>query len=389
MWRNVRLILFVTIAMVSCSEQNLLEVEEMHSWRYLEYLHAKSSNPEKAFFTGMQVWRDKIFINIPRLYDNIPITFGWIPRFENAPTFDQPIRPFPDYSWQDAEGRGQCRGFVSTFRSRIDRCNRIWTIDSGKINALGSTPPLNPRVPCPPRILGFDLETGHFVKSVAVPNEVINNMTTFTYLSVEFVPGGDCDDMYIYLSDTLGWGLVVYDVKRNSFWRHEHNAFNPDPSKVWSSINGERFNMGDGLIGSTVATLNGERVFIFHPYARTTLFYVPLRFINDPTVKHLPVRPLMEQSSQGIPLATDRHNTVYMSMITETNVLRWNPSRFGPQPVLVAEDNKRFQVVADFSFDGDEVWLASNRLQGVINDSYFKNATNLRIMRLRKKRTGH
>jgi len=113
-------------------------VEELHSWRYLTYMGRESSNPEKAFLTGMQLWRDKIFINIPRLYDNIPITFGWIPRNEDKPTFDQPIRPFPNYFWQDGEGNGQCRGFISTFRYFLDsgsKCEIIlfkWSLACSK-----------------------------------------------------------------------------------------------------------------------------------------------------------------------------------------------------------------------------------------------------------------
>ena len=38
-----------------------------------------------------------------------------------------------------------------------------------------------------------------------------------------------CDDIYVYMSDVLRYGLVVYNLKEDKSWRISHNFFYPDP----------------------------------------------------------------------------------------------------------------------------------------------------------------
>jgi len=58
--------------------------------------------------------------------------------------------------------------------------------------------------------LAFDLVTGQHVRTAAFPDEVVTVNSTITYVSVDFVPGGGCDDFFVYISDTLGGGLLIY-----------------------------------------------------------------------------------------------------------------------------------------------------------------------------------
>lgn len=45
----------------------------------------------------------------------------------------------------------------------------------------------------------------------------------------------NCEDAYLYTSDFLGNGIVVYSWAKNDSWRIEHNYFHFDP------LNGETF----------------------------------------------------------------------------------------------------------------------------------------------------
>lgn len=40
---------------------------------------------------------------------------------------------------------------------------------------------------------------------------------------------GDCENIFVYLSDTTNPGLIVYDARRDSAWRIGNPAMFPDP----------------------------------------------------------------------------------------------------------------------------------------------------------------
>jgi len=97
----------------------------------------------------------------------------------------------------------------------------------------------------------------------------------------------------------------------------------------------------------------------------------------------LPVKVLMRQNSQGIPLTTDAQNNLLFSPLSEMAIYKWNPN-FEQPPQLLAMDAERMQVLSDFDFDGEQLWFSSNRLQAFLSNNYFNDSTNLRIMRLQK-----
>lgn len=80
-----------------------------------------------------------------------------------ANMFLQLAQPYPSWDWHQDAAAGQpennnCSGLVSVFRTRADRCNRLWVLDSGVVDSL-----VNFRVACPPKILIFDLTTDTLV----------------------------------------------------------------------------------------------------------------------------------------------------------------------------------------------------------------------------------
>jgi hypothetical protein len=53
------------------------------------------------------------------------------------------------------------------YRTRVDRCNRLWVVDSGVITTLDNFSPV-----CPPKIFVFDLQTDTLVHNIVLPREV-------------------------------------------------------------------------------------------------------------------------------------------------------------------------------------------------------------------------
>lgn len=55
--------------------------------------------------------------------------------------------------------------------------------------------------------------------------------------------------MFIYISDTVEPGIVVYDSVRDMTWRVSHPAMYPDPDFAQSDIQGYKFVLMDGIVG--------------------------------------------------------------------------------------------------------------------------------------------
>lgn len=53
---------------------------------------------------------------------------------------------------------------ISTFRIRVDECDRLWVIDSGLADILGS-----PKQHAPPALVIFDLKTDKLIRRYSFP----------------------------------------------------------------------------------------------------------------------------------------------------------------------------------------------------------------------------
>lgn len=63
---------------------------------------------------------------------------------------------------------------ISTFRIRVDECDRLWVIDSGLADILG-----NPKQIAPPAIVLFDLNTDRFIKRYTLKPEDMKDSSFF------------------------------------------------------------------------------------------------------------------------------------------------------------------------------------------------------------------
>lgn len=149
---------------------------------------------------------------------------------------------------------------ISTFRIRVDECDRLWVMDSGLADILG-----NPKQIAPPALVIFDLNTNKLIRRFIIPSSQIKsdtffanvvsssgplgtfqhiNLRTFSYengiqsiffcfLSFSFkivdVPKNGCDDAFAYVPDLGAYATVVYSFKTDKSWRVKHNFFYFDP----------------------------------------------------------------------------------------------------------------------------------------------------------------
>lgn len=101
----------------------------------------------------------------------------------------------------------RCHGLVSVFRMEVDKCDRLWVLDTGAINLANSVDQL-----CPAKLDVFDLKTDTHIRRFIIPANQTLKDSLFTNIVVEIL-NDNCEDAYAYMSDVFQYGLVVYSYK--------------------------------------------------------------------------------------------------------------------------------------------------------------------------------
>lgn len=63
---------------------------------------------------------------------------------------------------------------ISTFRLRVDECDRLWVMDTGLADILGS-----PNQYKPPAIVIFDLNTDKLIRRFVIPEDSVKDDSFF------------------------------------------------------------------------------------------------------------------------------------------------------------------------------------------------------------------
>lgn len=106
-----------------------------------------------------------------------------------------------------ANKRNRCQGLVSVFRMEVDKCDRLWVLDTGAINLAKRVDQI-----CPVKLDVFDLKTDRHIKRFLIPTNQTSKDSLFTNIAVEIIDD-NCENAYAYISDVFQYGLVVYSYK--------------------------------------------------------------------------------------------------------------------------------------------------------------------------------
>nr|QHN70681.1 yellow-d [Limenitis arthemis astyanax] len=321
-----------------------------------------------------------IFVTIPRFDTGRPVTLGTVGA-------DGIIRGYPDYETNDNQGRN-CDGLTSVFRVAIDRCDRLWVMDAGKIgdNAV-----------CPPQLLAYNLKTNELIYRHR-PNPSTYIATSLFITPVVDVRGedpNDCSDTFVYVADVSGFGLLVVDVANDRSWRITEKRFYPFPSRGTFTIEGESFDLMDGVLGMALSPyLPGrDRFLYFHALASTTENVVRtsvLRndsFIHDPNANPHSIHVFPEERpNQSAAEAMDNKGILYFGLMDPPSIWCWNSateySRRNFHKIAINRETLQFasgvKVVNNLKGE-QELWVLTSRFQKVMTGTIDSNSINFRI----------
>ncbi|XP_014217930.1 protein yellow-like [Copidosoma floridanum] len=333
----------------------------------------------------------KVFVTMPRLERGIPATLGYV--LDELSDNGQPlISPFPNWNWNTL--RDDCDSLTSVFRVQIDECDRLWVLDTG---VLGES-----RL-CPPQLLSFSLKTNKLLSRYRFPTdqyEYYRSLLVTLVVDIRIEPYAadkSCRDTFVYVADITAFGLIVYDHASVRSWKIINNLFYPYPQHGTFYIQGEIFDLMDGIIGMALGPVqpDGDRTLYFHSLASRVESHVPTSIIRNYTLFHdnpyaapraFEAFP-MERSSQSAAQAMDRNGVLYFGLMSDLAIGCWNSKQFPEfggrniHNVVVNEETLQFasgvKVVND---NGLQVlWVLTSSFHRYTSGSLKINETNFRI----------
>lgn len=241
---------------------------------------------------------------------------------------------------------------------------------------------------CPYAYHVFDLHTNRRIRKYQLKDDDINANTFIANIAVDV--GKTCDDTFVYASDELGYGLIVYDFQRDDSWRVEHGFFFPDPLAGDFNIGGINFQWSaEGIFGMALSPPqpSGFKTVFFHALASNREFFVSTEILRNKEKKDesyhdfsvLPSRgPGGHVTSQWI----DQNGIMFFNLIDQNAVGCWDTRKPYSKENLavVAKDDEGLIFPSDVRVDRTgTLWVISDRMPVHLEASLDFRDVNFRI----------
>ncbi|XP_031623400.1 protein yellow-like [Contarinia nasturtii] len=418
----MKYIKFLLILLFAVCIQNSFssKLEEKFRWKEVSYAWPSDSamdeaiksgryQPENNLPLGLEVWKDKLFITVPRWKSGVASSLNYI----NIDSKDSSplLIPYPSWTANSLESDGfttettggrmsapkptildgqltDNSSIISTFRIRVDECDRLWVMDTGLADILGS----NPKQIAQPALVIFDLNTNKLIKRYTIPPEHIKDDTFFANVIVD-VPKNGCDNAYAYIPDLGAYATVVYSFKSDRSWRVRHNFFYFDPINGDYNVGGVNFQWKDGIFALALGeqTDQGTRTVYFHALSSTKEFSVPNYILQNET------RALSAESYFDYSLVGDRGlngqstseffdektKVLVYTQVNKDGIGCWNSQKpYTPDNQgILDSDSDALVFPNDLKIDRNgNVWVLSDRLPIFIYKKLNPNEYNYRIL---------
>lgn len=356
------------------STKAAIRLKERFSWKAVDYEYpdefTKQNDiltgayiPENNLPVGIEVWKNKLFVSVPRWREGIPSTFNYVD-MDKATTSSPKLIPYPSLKGNEL---GNCETGLSTvYRVKADKCGRLWVLDTGTYG-IGNTT----TNPCPYAINVFDLKTDTRIRRYVLRPEDINPNTFIANIAVDI--GSSCEDTFAYLSDELGYGLIVYSWEQNKSWRFHHDYFQPDPLLGDFNIAGLNFQWGEeGIFGIALSPIkrDGYRTLFFSPIASNREFSVSTRILRDSSKvdnSYHDFQVLESRAPNGHLTAKviSDDGIMLFNLIDQNAIGCWNSLMpYKPKNhAIVDRDDVGLVFPSDIKIDANEnVWVMSDRM---------------------------
>ncbi len=240
---------------------------------------------------------------------------------------------------------GEERYFRSVLALRIDRQNRLWTLDAGHHGMEAG------------RLLAFDIDSGQVVHEHVFPDEIAGPGSHLNDFQVS--PNG----RWVYIAEASFFGktpaIVVYDVKRKRSRRAIENHISVAAEKYLPVVQGRRM-QAFGLVAirpgvdSIALDKRGEWLY-FAPVTNNHLYRVRSADLRDPALNAEELLARIEtfaEKTMSDGLTMDNKDNIYITDPEHSAILALTPER--QLRTLIRDERLRWPDGFSFGPDG---WL--------------------------------
>uniref|UniRef100_A0AAG5CXC0 Yellow protein n=1 Tax=Anopheles atroparvus TaxID=41427 RepID=A0AAG5CXC0_ANOAO len=336
-----------------------------------------------------------LYVTIPRRRTGIPATLNVIDLARNPSVNGPVLQPYPNLLFNSLRSdlSADPKRIVSVYRTQVDRCSRLWFVDTGHLEYPGDAARQVQR----PALWVIDLTTQRGERRFEIPPEMVEFGYGIPNIEVD-VDANDCGRAYAYIPDYEWQRLYVYGLSENRMWRFEHNYFSFEPRYGDFNVAGRRFVWRDGIfsvaVGGRWEQSATERTVYLHSMASTSEIAVSNRVLQNETLarlgngvyasafRHLGSRgPNTQSTSHAYDPVT---GVLFFAEVNRNSIGCWNTNRsFSPDNHgIVHLDNEEMIYPADLKIDTEgDLWVISNRLPIWIYSRLNTTEVNYRIWR--------
>lgn len=418
---GVRSVLVIGAIAIALATVCTAKLQQKYSWKEIEYEWPTAEAEQEAIKSGaykqennlplgLDKWRNKMFITVPRWKAGVASSLNYIdlsdeqsPKFHPYPSWEANTLPKEAVDPQATESSvdrlhaakatkteylTENNTIISTFRIRVDECDRLWVIDTGLADILGS-----PKQITPPSLVIFDLNTDELIRRFAIPEDAIKEDSFFANIIVD-VQKSDCSNAYAYLPDLGAYAVVVYSLSEDKAWRVKHNFFHFDPLQGDYNVGGVNFQWTDGVFGMALGSVqpDNSRPVYFHALSSTREFVVSNLVLQNETLATDPssyyaYKVLGERGQNGQATASfydEATGVLFYTQVNKDSIGCWNTKSpyFAETQGLVDSDSDALVFPNDLKVDNEgTLWVLSDRMPLFLYKNLKAGEYNYRILR--------
>ena len=343
--------------------------------------------PKNNAITGIKIWKDQLYLTIPRWKTGVPVTLTVTPL---SPQEKNPkLKPFPNWEMQKI---GNCKAFQFVQSMEIDPKGRMWVLDSGRTATMTS----DAKARCPPRLVILDLQkNGTVLRSYIFPSEVTpHDSVVLNDIVLDHEDGG-----FAYITDAslVDPGIIVYSLKNNTSWKIRHRYMWAESEEAMNIIvnntHVKRPTNVDGIALSSASSKN--RMVYYTPLAAFCLYSIPTSVLKNGKGNNVDkfVKNLGRRTSQTDGMMMSSNGVLYFGLFGEDAVAFWNTTQeteensqrlsYTENQKLLVRDHKVIQWPDAFAIDKEGyLWCVPNSLQNFLTNNVDLDIFNYRIIRV-------
>nr|ADX87356.1 yellow-f4 [Heliconius melpomene] len=321
---------------------------------------------------GFEVYKDLVFVTVPRRRYGIPSTLNYVELSHNKSPH---LKRYPG-----------SENVTSVYRPRIDVCGRLWMVDTGLLEVPGNRTQVKQ-----PAIVIYDLHSHKQILYYELKaSDLINERTPggLTSIAVD-VTEHNCDDAYAYINDLATEGMIVFSLRRKESFRINHSTFVHDESSLNFTVADYTIPWKDGLFSIALSEPNysGDRTLYYHPLASIQEFSVNTKYLKSGTInidqfKTLGIKGRNTQSGSH-----DYHpgsRTLFFGNVAQDAILCWRvDDKMAPENVEIAlQDHEKLVYISDLKVIGDYIWVLVNKMPIFVYSKFNLNENNFFIHRI-------